>query len=534
MGEEVACHPTQAIPPLKPKAGLNGAPTVFVVLAVLMLALSGCGGQKPPANTVVMVIESSPTNLDPRVGLDAQSEHIDQLLFDALVQHNNHFGFAPDLAVSWQTPDPLTYIFHLRRDVRFSNGQPLTSRDVKWTFTSMMDGTVITVKAGSYEDVRSIDTPDAWTVVFHLKRPDNSFIENLADGAIGIVPYGSGRNFGQHPVGTGPFEFVSQRFDRDVVIERAPHSWHAEPKIRRVRFDVVPDATTRALELEKGAADVELNSLPADTVTALMQNPNLVVEAEPGTNLNYVVFNTRDAILRHVRVRQAIAAAVNRKLIVQSLFRGRARLAESLLPPEHWAWTRTPPHDYDPALANRLLDEAGYPRGRDGIRFHLSLKTSTDETTRLIALAMQDELAQVGIALDVRSFEFATFYADLTHGAFQLAISRWIGGNEQPDIFRYTYAASAVPPYGANRGFYNNPDVNQWITDAQTAPTLAEEKQDYAKIQQTVARELPTLDLWYLDTVLVHTRRLKHVRIVPFPSGNFYFLETVELRQPRS
>ncbi len=503
---------------------------IFALLAVVLLALSGCGGQKPPANTAVMLIESSPTNLDPRVGLDAQSEHIDQLLFDALVQHNNQFGFAPCLATSWEIPNPVTYVFHLRKDVRFSNGQPLTSRDVKWTFTSMMDGTVITVKAGSYEDVQSIDTPDRYTVVFHLKRPDNTFIENLADGAIGIVPYGSGRNFGQHPIGTGPFEFVSQQYDREVVIRRTPHSWHPEPKIARVRFDVVPDATTRALELEKGSADVELNSLPADTVTALMQNPNLVVETEPGTNLNYVIFNMRDPILQHVRVRQAIAAAVNRKLIVQSLFHGRARLAESLLPPEHWAWTATKPHDYDPALANRLLNEAGFPRGKDGVRFHLSLKTSTDETTRLIALAMQDELARVGIALDVRSFEFATFYADLTHGGFQMAISRWIGGNEQPDIFRYTYAGSAVPPYGANRGYYDNPEVDRLIAEARTTPNLAEEKQDYARIQQIVAQELPTLDLWYLDTVLVHTRRLTQVRIIPFPSGNFYFLETAELK----
>src|SRR5579875_1454425 len=205
-------------------------PVWLALLTWVCIVLCGCGGQKPPANTVVMLIESSPTNLDPRVGLDAQSEHIDQLLFDALVRHNNHFGFAPDLATDWETPNPVTYVFHLRKNVRFSSGQPLTSRDVKWTFTSMMNGTVITVKAGSYENVQSIDTPDAYTVVFHLKRPDNTFIENLADGAIGIVPYGSGRNFGQHPIGTGPFEFVSQQYDRDGVLQRTPHAWHRAPK----------------------------------------------------------------------------------------------------------------------------------------------------------------------------------------------------------------------------------------------------------------------------------------------------------------
>lgn len=501
----------------------------LVCCLALSTALTGCGNERLPANTVVMLIENSPTNLDPRVGLDASSEHIDQLIFDSLVKHNNHFGFAPDLATDWETPNPLTYIFHLRKDVYFQNGKPFTSRDVKWTFDSMLNGSMITVKTGSYQDLASITTPDRWTVIFHLKRPDNTFIENLADGAIGIVPYGSGNNFGQHPIGTGPFEFVSQQFDRDVVLARNPHCWSTEPKISRVRFDVVPDATTRALELQKGSADVELNSLPADTVTALSHNPKLIVDSTPGTNLNYIVFNLRNPILSHVQVRQAIAAAINRPLIIQALFDGRARLAESLLPPAHWAWTKTPPHDYNPALANHLLDEAGFRRGKDGIRFHISLQTSTDETTRLIALAMQAELASVGIALDVKSYEFGTFYADLTHGNFEMAISRWIGGNEQPDIFRYQFAYASVPPFGANRGYYDNPEVNQRIADALVAPTLAQEIQDYAQVQQLTARDLPTFDLWYLNTVMVHTRRLTHVQIVPYPGGNFYFLETVEL-----
>lgn len=500
----------------------------------LCLGLAGCGNERPPANTVVMLIENSPTNLDPRIGLDAASEHIDQLLFDSLVKHNNHFGFVPDLATDWVTPNPLTYVFHLRRNIHFQNGQLLTARDVKWTFESMLDGSIITVKTGSYQDIASIETPNPWTVIFHLKRPNNSFIENLADGAIGIVPYGSGRDFGQHPIGTGPFEFVSQQFDRDVVLARNPHCWSIEPKVARVRFDVVPDATTRALELQKGAADVELNSLPADTVTALSHNPKLIVESTDGTNLNYIVFNLRNPILSHVRVRQAIAAAINRPLIIQALFDGRARLAESLLPPAHWAWVKTPQHTYDPALANRLLDEAGFPRGKDGIRFHLSLQTSTEETTRLIALAIQAELARVGIALDVKSYEFGTFYADLTHGSFEMAISRWIGGNEQPDIFRYQYAYASIPPYGANRGYYNNPEVNRLIADALTTPTLAQQKQDYAQVQQIVARELPTFDLWYLNTVMVHTRRLTNIHIVPYPAGNYYFLETAELTTANS
>lgn len=504
---------------------------LFGLLATATLALSGCGGGKPPSNTAVMLIESSPSNLDPRIGTDAQSEHIDMLLFDALVKQNSHFGYKPYLATSWQTPNPVTYIFHLRSGVRFSNGQPLTSRDVKWTIESMMNGTVTTVKSGSYDDIASIDTPNPLTVIFHLKHPDNAFLENVGNGAIGIVPYGSGKNFGQHPIGSGPFEFVSQAYDRDVVIQRNPDYWGAKPHIRRIRFDVVPDATTRALELEKGSADVEVNALPEDTVHALRQDRNLRILTEPGTELYYLIFNLRNPVLRHQKVRQAIAYAINRPLIIQSLFHGDARLASSLLPPEHWAWAETTPYDYDPSKADRLLDEAGFPRHKDGIRFHVSMQTSTAETTRLMAMAIQAELGQVGIQLELRSFEFATFYSDLTHGAFQIAPSRWIGGNEQPDIFRYSFATSSYPPYGANRGYFHNVEVDRLIAEASTNPDREIQKADYARIQQIVARQLPTFDLFYIDNVIVHSRRLTDVEPVPSPSGNFDFLCTARLRR---
>jgi len=475
-----------------------------------------------------MLIESSPASLDPRIGTDGQAEHIDSLLFDSLVRRDEHFGLEPALATSWETPDPKTWVFHLRTDARFHDGRPLASRDVKYTIDSILDGTVISVKAGSFTTLDRIDAPDSATVVFHLKQPDPSLPFNLCDGAIGIVPYGSGRDFFRHPVGSGPFSFVSQQLDRDVVIARAPSYWGPRPNIPGVRFAVVPDATTRALELKKGSADVESNALPADEVNALARDPHLAVDDGPGTVLNYIVFNMRDPILRNGRVRTAIALAINRPLLIQALYRGQARLAESLLPPQHWAWVPTPPHNYDPAQANSLLDQAGYRRDAHGIRFHIGMKTSNDETVRLTAVAIQEQLAQVGIALDLRSYEFATFYADLTRGVFQLAPSRWIGGNENPDIFRYAYATASFPPHGGNRGFYSNAEMDRLIADATSTQDQKQRLADYARVQQLAAAELPSLNLWYLDSVVVHNKRLGNIH--PNPSGTFDFLRAATLR----
>src|SRR5579871_1018704 len=186
----------------------------LAAIFVLCAGLFACS-RRPASDTLVMVIESSPTSLDPRIGIDSQSELIDKLMFDALVRRDEHFNLQPFLAERWDIPDPKTYIFHLRHGVRFHNGQPLTSRDVKWTFDTIMSGKLRTTKAGTYDPVQSIETPDEYTVVFHLKQPTATLLWNLSDGGIGIVPYGSGTDFNQHPVGSGPFRFVSLQADKD-------------------------------------------------------------------------------------------------------------------------------------------------------------------------------------------------------------------------------------------------------------------------------------------------------------------------------
>ncbi len=502
-----------------------------VALAAVLL-LAGCRTAPRDPRTVVFLIESSPASLDPRVGTDFASEHIDELLFDGLVRIDDQLRFEPALAERWEQPDAKTWIFHLRPGVRFSDGRPLTARDVVWTFASMGVGghraAVISPKASSYASVQSIEAPDAETVVFHLRQPDNFLLTNLSSRAIGIVPAGSGSEFWRHPVGTGAFRFVSQRIDQDVTIERNPFGWRRPPKIARVRFAVTPDAITASLELEKGSADVEVNSLPMDALPALARRPNLVVEDTPGTEIQYLAFNTQDAILKHVRVRQAIACAIDRGLIIRTLDHGYARPAVSLLPPTQWAWTGdVARYDYDPARAERLLDEAGYRPDARGVRLHLVMKTSTDERARLLGAVFQQQLAQVGIALDLQSNEFATFYADVQRGAFQMYSLEWIGGNEQPDIFSYVFSSARIPPHGANRGRYVNRELDALLDDASRSQDQAQRRADYGLAQQILARDLPAVNLWYIDTLTVHNRRLTHV--VPSPSGSYTFLETAEL-----
>ncbi len=515
---------------------------VWGVASVQLIWIAGCHGAVREPGTVVVILESSPNNLDPRQGTDAQSERVGPLIFDALVKKDEHYNLAPWLATSWAQPDALTWVFHLREGVRFQDGRPLEAGDVVWTIQSLIDPKLvglISAKSGNFAAVGRAEIRDRLTVVIHMKRPDAGLLFNMSDGLFGVVPRGSGSDFGLHPVGSGPYRFVSQVQDKEVVLERFPGCWsrrlgdggerlHSE--IRRIQFNVVPDAITSALELQKGSADAASNVLTPDMEYALTDAPRLDTASGIGSNIWYLNFNMNDVALRDKRVRQAVALAMNRPLIMASLWRGHARLANSLLPPGHWARANDAElaqYSYDPARAAALLEAAGLRADKNGVRLALTLKISTDETTRLLAAVLQQQLRTAGIALNIRSAEFGTFYADVTKGAFQMYVLKWVGSNEDPDIFRYMYSSSSFPPKGANRGHYVNARVDALLARAaaESGPELevqARRRAEYVEVQQILAEEMPSVPLWYPDNEVVYTPRLQ--RVASQGDGNFDFL----------
>ncbi len=535
------------------------------------LWIGGCRGRgAEPAGTVVMVIESSPNNLDLRVGTDAQSERVGGLIFDALVRKDEHFELRPWLAERWEQTDARTWVIHLRDGVRFHDGRVLEAEDVAWTIRSMVDGTLVTAKGGAFQAVDRVETPERLTVVLRLKRPDAGLLFNMSDGLFGVVPRGSGREFGLRPVGSGPFRFVSAVQDKEVVVERNRDYWadavsmahgngrvgatlsnkdgrpgpstsamefgmEAMPagarRVERIRFAVVPDAITTALELKKGSADAESNVITLDMVHALRDVPNLRTERGPSSVVIYANFNVTDPVLRDKRVRQAVACAMDRRAIIQALWRGEAREADSLLPLGHWARAEDAemaryPHDVE--RAKRLLDAAGFRPGRDGVRLRITLKTSTDETTRLMAAVLQQQMRAAGIDLEIRSAEFGTFYADVTKGAFQMYALRWIGSNEDPDIFRYAYGTDAMPPKGGNRGRYSNRQVDALLGAAAGERDRGRRRAEYVEVQKILAEEVPGIPLWYPNNEVVHTARLGGVRVGA--SGTFDWLRGAWVR----
>jgi peptide/nickel transport system substrate-binding protein len=502
-----------------------------ILTLCLAVGLGGCRTAGEDPRTVVMLIQSSPNSLDLRNGTDAMSERIGGLIFDSLVRKDDRFELQPWLATSWSQPDPLTWVFQIRPGVRFHDGRSLGANDVAWTINSLIDGSLTTSKSGAFSSVVHAEASGPLTVVLRLKRPDASLLFNLSDGLFGVVPQGSGKNFGRNPVGSGPFRFVSATQDKDVILERNGDYWAGPPKLQRVRFAVVPDAVTVALELQKGSADIASNELTLDLVHALESAPNLKTETGEGSPVMYLNFNVAQGPLADRRVRQAIACAMDRQAIIDAIWRGKARLASSLLPATHWAvapQAGLAQYPRDEVRAQHLLDEAGYKPGKDGVRLHLEMKTSTDESTRLLALVLQQQLATAGISLTLRASEFGTFYSDVTSGRFQMYALRWIGSNEDPDIFRYALGSDRIPPKGGNRGHYSNPVVDSLLSHAAAITDESARRQDLVGVQKILSEELPVIPLWYPSNEVVHTTRV--TGIVPRIDGSFGFLREAAVK----
>jgi peptide/nickel transport system substrate-binding protein len=497
---------------------------LYLITSLLLVACSGYAHRDP--NALTLLIESNPANLDPRFATDAQSQHLDGLLFSSLVERDAQMVLHGDLAESWETPDPLTYIFHLKKGVLFHDGSTLTSADIKSTFEYIRNPTNHSPKRSNFFSVTSIEALDPGTVVVHLKEPDASLLWNLCRGAIGIVPARAGANFAQHLVGTGPFRFVSQAQDDDVVLARNPSYFRGAPPFETIHVRVVPDAIVRALELRKGSADVEISSLSPDMIPVLAKQRDLAVTQRPGTNVNYLGFNLDDALLAHREVRQALAYATDREAIIRYLLHGQAQIAEGVMPPTHWAYEANVPHyAADPARAAKLLDAAGFPAQKNGVRLHLVLKTSTEERYRLIAAALQQQWRKAGIDLEVRPLEFATLLSDAVKGNFQINLLSWVGANNDPDIFDYVYSSTRIPPNGGNRARYRNAEVDALAAKIKIEMDQEKRKQLCSQVQKIVASDLPVFPLWFADAISVHRRTLGNLNLSP--SGDFDFLATL-------
>ncbi|MDP2052215.1 MAG: ABC transporter substrate-binding protein [Acidobacteriota bacterium] len=500
----------------------------LLAVAALLLGLGACSDAPPKNRIVTLAVLSSPNSLDPRVGSDETSQRAHQLLYDNLLALDEQLKVTGGLASSWQQVDPLTYDVVLRQGVLFHDGHELTAEDVVYTFSSFIDPAFISPRKGAYRVLDKVTALDRYTARFSLKEPFGSFPIQLV---MPVVPKDAGPGLRDRPVGTGPYKFVSFAVDDNLELAAFPQYFRGAPANDGVVLKVVPDEIMRALELRKGTVDLVVNDLSPDVVHQLATDPGMSVAESPGTDYAYVGFNMRDPVLSDRRVRHAIGYAIDRQAIVDHLRRGLATPAIGILPPVSWAFEPNVfQFTHDVAKAKALLDEAGYPDpDGDGPapRLRLTLKVSTNEFIRLQAAVIQQDLKQAGIDLDVRSYEFATLYADVLKGNFQLFTLQWVGVSD-PDMLRRVFHSGQMPPSGFNRGYYENPEVDRLIDEASAATTDDERRRLFGAAQRLVAEDAPYISLWNKTNVAVSRTGIEGVKLTP--SADFTFLREVTKR----
>ena len=497
--------------------------TLFTACAV---CAGGCAAGSDTPRGLVLALESDPQSLDPRFGIDAASARVADLLHVALTQPDASGGRVPQLARDWEWVDPRTLRFRLRDDVRFADGRLVRASDVRASYEAVHDVALASPRRAMLASLARVETPDELTAVMHLTVPDAAFLD--ATG-LAILPADRARSPDEATVGAGPYRLVEARRGDRIVLAPNPY-WPAGPApIDPLVLRIVPDAVVRILELERGTVGFLQELLEPEILGRLRDVPGVRATITPGTSVAYLAFNLADPRLRDRRVRRAIAAAIDPDLLVRALLGTTARPATGLLTPEHWAFAPASRHAPSRRRARRLLDRAGLvdPDGvGPGVRFRVVYKTSNQPARRRLAEALQSQLAGVGIALDVRTYEWGTLFADVRSGNFEMAAMTWVGVAD-PDLYRLAYHSAMVPPAGMNRGRYASRAMDRLTDAGRRTLDRAARHAVYARVQRWAAHDLPALPLWWEDRVVVTTDRLRD--FTPHPSGDLASLARARL-----
>ncbi len=479
--------------------------------SMLLALLCACLGDRgTPDDRIVVLIPNPAVNPDPRFTVNSYDTKLSGLLCPGLTWSAGE-GLQPALrlAESITRVDDLTWDVVVRSGLRFSDGRPVRAADVEFTYQSAMGNSRATARKPLVERFVSVTALDQRRVRFRLKAPLATLQTDLEFGIVSQAsadPY-SGRFDGGAVVCAGPFRIVELGQER-VLLDRNP--FHVpQARIAEVELRLVADQNAQALMLAGGSADLSQNVLRPDLIDDIDERDGIQVTAGKSSLLSFMMLHNEHRILRDVRVRRAIAHAIDRETIVSAKFEGRAVLASGLLPPLHWAYNgQVDRYPYDPERAMALLDEAGLrdPDGPGGApRFGLTYKTSADQFRVAVAHIIAQQLGQVGIEVEVRAFEFGTLLADLNAGNFELATMQSVAITDPDYLFTY-YNSTRIPTPKEgmhNRYRYRSQQVDELTVAGRNQLDRARRRQLYGEVQAILARDLPVIPLWHEDNIAV-------------------------------
>ena len=428
------------------------------LVCVATMALLGAACSHEPSlpgeksERLVVLLDDSPRNLDPRFAADATSMRVSRLIFSSLISVDNP-ALETQLDLAAKMPemdpkDPRRWTVTLRKGAFWHDGPAVTAHDVVYTVESVMNPELGSPFRDPYQaHIERVEALSDTEVLFVLKAPYATFMTDLV---LGIVPkHLCAPNGGRFPegqyVGSGPFRFVQRVGERRVDLERNERAYGGVPYVKHLVFRVIRDEGTRLLSLMGGSGDLMQNGVSPVLSSVLAENEQLTLTTSPSISFTYLALNLRHNDLADVRVRRALAYAIPRQRFVDSYLNGGGTLSTGMLAPLPSQWAYEPDvmrYDYDPDKARALLTEAGY--GPTGKKLTVTIKISTHRFRRTIARAIAQAWQEVGVHADVRSYEFGTFFADIKRGDFDVYLLD-VPEPTEPDMLRWMFHGMGTP-----------------------------------------------------------------------------------------
>ena len=486
--------------------------TAFIAASLCALTSVAIAGSHGKGGTAVVAVSSDPGHFNPAITTGYNVHVVADSMFNGLVALDANLSPIPDLAESWTVDkDSKTYTFNLVKNALWHDGKPFTSADVKFTFENVLLKYHSRTKAGLGSVIEAIDTPDAHTVVFRLKKSYGPLLQRLDVTEAPILPkhvFETGGDANKHaanqkPVGTGPFRLVSYKAGETITLERNPDYFKAGlPKLDHLVFRVIPDGSTQLLAMEQGEIDY-LNRIPNADVKRLQSNGKFTITQSStgpggGNCIVTLTFNLDRAPLQKIEVRKAIAFAIDRQRIVDQVLIGWGKPAKAPISGAI-SWAHSPESlaefSYDPSKAEALLEAAGFKKGADGVRLNLDIVHFPSFTK--YAEVLKQDLGKVGINLKSRPLDrAAAIGAIFKKRDFDTNVISYCNGLD-PDIgVKRMYVSNNIGPIPFSNGSgYRNDKIDEWFDAAGQTSDIAVRQKFYRDIQNKLGQDLP---YWWL------------------------------------
>ncbi|MEA4962333.1 glutathione ABC transporter substrate-binding protein [Lutispora sp.] len=489
-----------------------------VMLAIAMVLTVGCSAKtnapdsgtdtpKEVKDTIIIAQGADAKSLDPYGTTDSPAGRVASCIFDTLVTRDDEGNVAPGLAESWEIVDDTTYIFHLRKGVKFHNGEEFKASDVAFSFSQIAQSPhAESIRATiDFEKSKVIDD---YTFEMKMTEPFGPILNHLGHVVMSIVNEKAyteaGDKVGQNPVGTGPYKFVSWTTGDRIDLIANEDYWGNKPKIKNVVFRSIPEIASRSIEVETGGIDVSID-VQASELSRLESNKDVKVFRRQASRINFLCFNCKKAPFDNIKVRQAINMAINKEAIFNVVYQGVGSIASAPMSSVVWSFNdKLAPHEYNIEKAKALLAEAGYPNG-------LEITISCDQNQERLDTAemAQAQLSEIGVKANIETLERGAFIDKVIGGNLEMFGLGWTSDTGDPDYSLYASFHSSMHGAGGNMSFYTNKKVDELLQLGRSSTDPEVRKNAYFEAQEIVWEEVPCVFLQCPEEVVVYNANIQ-------------------------